>query len=143
MASERSIGMLSVLFIVFLVLVGGTLIVLGQRETDLNVPNVRIAALSNDWVQGQVAVDRNLSIRYTDTQATEIYRLLLEGKCASAMQFCGGSDIEKMWVCVDPVTGLVGAIIQFGDEIVTGYFEGRPGYWQRRIARDKWEACDD
>jgi len=71
-----------------------------------------------------------------------IYRALLEGKCAGSMTWCGGSDIEKLHVCIDPVTGVVGAVLQYGTEITTGFYE-RPssGYWFKRIEWEDWGIC--
>jgi len=75
-------------------------------------------------------------------EAEYIYELLLEGRCATTTKYCGGSEVEKMYVCVDPVTGITGAILQFGDEITTGYFErDGAGYWSKRVEREKWEVC--
>ena len=75
-------------------------------------------------------------------EAERLYWLLAQGQCVTAAKFCGGSEVEKMYTCVDPITGIVGAILQFGSEITTGYFE-RDGsdYWLKRVAREDWEAC--
>jgi len=118
---------------------GGTITVASHRQT----------ASTTGWLEGQHAeVAEGLRINSHaekhGTDAWDIYRLLLAGKCAASMTFCGGSEIEKLHVCVDPTTGAVGAILQFGDEIMTGYFTpSAPGYWKRRVARDGWGVCDD
>jgi len=106
-------------------------------------------AVSTEWLEGQNAeIARGLTINSHaekhGTDAWEIYKMLLAGRCAASVTFCGGSEIEKMHICIDPVTGVAGAIIQFGDEIMTGYFTpADPGYWKRRVARESWEVCDD
>ena len=75
-------------------------------------------------------------------EAERLYWLLVQGQCVTAAKFCGGSKIEKMYACVDPITGIVGAILQFGDEITTGYFErDGSGYWTKRVERENWEVC--
>lgn len=94
----------------------------------------------------RVEVPSNLTIRphaaKHNGEAERIYNLLLAGKCATTMKYCGGSEIENMYVCVDPVTGAVGAILQFGDEIMTGYFESDgSGYWIKRAVSENWEVC--
>ena len=100
------------------------------------------------WLEGQdVQVSNELTLSEHSekhgTQARDLYILMLTGKCAASMTYCGGSTIEKLHVCVDPVTGLVGAVLQFGDEITTGFIEANAGYWERRIARENWEVCSD
>ncbi len=74
-------------------------------------------------------------------ETERIYQALLAGKCAGSMTWCGGSDLEKLHICVDPMTGAVGAVIQFGMEITTGYYEQRDGYWLRRVEKEGWEVC--
>ena len=119
---------------------GGTITVARQQQA---------AAAAPEWLEGQRAViSPGLRIashaEKHGTEAWNIYAMLLSGKCADSMTFCGGSEIEKMHVCIDPVTGITGAILQFGDEIMTGYFTPTdPGYWQRRVARENWEVCND
>lgn len=102
---------------------------------------------ATDWLEGQnVQVSNELTIsRHAakhGTQAQELYIMMLTGKCAASMTYCGGSEIERLHVCRDPVTGLVGAVLQFGDEITTGFYEGNEGYWMRRVGREKWGGCE-
>lgn len=76
------------------------------------------------------------------SEAGDIYIYLLTGGCAASTTWCGASpDLEKMHIC-RLSNGLVGAILQFGDEIMTGYFEDRPGYWEKRVQRENWEVCE-
>jgi len=124
------------------------LVMLGSASTlPVTSATVRQAAVSIDWLRpDQVNVPRGLSI---STHAAEhngeverLYWLLAQGQCMTAAKFCGGSEVERLYTCVDPITGLVGAILQFGDEITTGYFErGGSDYWVKRVAREKWEVC--
>jgi len=106
------------------------------------------SSVSTNWLTGNnVQVSNQLSLsehakKHGDA-ATQLYVMMLTGKCVASMTYCGGSEIEKLHVCVDPVTGAVGAVLQFGMEIKTGFYEGNVGYWERRIAREKWEVCDD
>ena len=118
---------------------GGTITVARQSSEAVVIP---------DWIGGQTTIEPGLLINSHaekhGEEAWAIYAMLLAGWCAASTTFCGGSEIEKLHVCVDPVTGIVGAILQFGDEIMTGYFTpSDPGYWKRRIARENWEICDD
>lgn len=100
-----------------------------------------------DWLRSdQVYVPGGLTIRAHaakhNSETERIYTLLLQGQCAAVAKFCGGSDIENLYTCIDPVTGIVGAILQFGDEITTGYYErSGSGHWAGRTARENWEVC--
>ena len=116
----RSSSGLLFLPILFLLLVGMAVLLLAQAPPDLTI---------------------NSHAAKHGTQAAEIYALVLAGKCVASTTYCGGSEIEKLHVCTDPITGLVGAVIQFGDEIRTGFYEGNVGYWERVIERDNWEVC--
>jgi len=102
-----------------------------------------------DWLSpDQIYVPDDLVIRAHaakhNGEAEQIYTLLLQGQCAAVAKFCGGSNIENLYTCVDPVTGIVGAILQFGDEITTGYYErGGSGHWAGRTVRENWRVCAD
>ena len=101
-----------------------------------------------DWLRpDQVHVPTGLAINthaakhHGDTE--RIYANLLQGKCADVAKFCGGSESEFAYFCVDPVTGIVGAILQIGDEITTGFYEkSGSGYWVKRVPREQWEVCE-
>lgn len=122
---------------------------LGPVSTEMSRVNVVAPAPRSvvvpTWLAGnQAVVQPGLAISdhatKHGTETGNIYELLLEGKCAGSRTFCGGSEIEELHVCIDPITGAIGAVIQRGAEI-SGFFEHRPGYWERSIARDRWEVC--
>lgn len=73
--------------------------------------------------------------------AWKIYTLLLEGQCAASAVFCGPSEIEKLYLCIDP-TGRIGGLIVFGNEVLTGY-QAKQDYWARKVSRPEWEVCRD
>lgn len=73
--------------------------------------------------------------------AWKIYTLLLEGQCVASAVFCGPSDIEKLYLCVDP-TGRIGGLVVFGNEILTGY-QANQRYWTRKVNKPEWEVCRD
>ena len=72
--------------------------------------------------------------------AWKIYAMYLEGQCVATAVFCGPSDIEKLYLCMDP-TGRIGGLYQFGEEI-TGH-QGSLGYWARKVKGSQWGACND
>jgi len=121
---------------------------LGGSSSGTGTITVAKSCVSTNWLIGNnVQVSNQLSLsehakKHNDA-ATQLYVMMLTGKCVASMTYCGGSEIEKLHVCVDPVTGAVGAVLQFGMEITTGFYEGNVGYWERRIVREKWEVCDD
>jgi len=130
----------------------GALVLLGSAQVDTATTtwHAQPAAqqVTIDWLRpDQVQVPSGLTIaehaakHNGDTE--KIYKLLLEGHCAEVAMYCGGSNIEKMYACVDPITGLVGIMLRFGDEIKTGYFSRNQNNLENRIAREKWRACDD
>ena len=143
-----------ILMFAFMLLAGlAALVLLGsvQAETATTVWQSQSAAqqVAVDWKQpGEIDVPSGLIISAHSAkhngETEEIYAKLLEGKCAEVAKLCGGSEEEFAYFCLDPVTGIVGAILQIGDEITTGYYE-KPGsgYWVRRVPREKWRACDD
>ena len=71
--------------------------------------------------------------------AWKIYTLLLEGQCVASAVFCGPSDIERLYLCVDP-TGRIGGLIVFGDEILTGY-QANQNYWAMKVGKPEWQVC--
>jgi len=71
--------------------------------------------------------------------AWKIYTLLLEGQCVASAVFCGPSDIEKLYLCVDP-TGRIGGLVVFGDEVLTGY-QGNQDYWANKVSKPEWQVC--
>lgn len=118
----------------------------GEAVADVtNRVDGSVGSQVEEVVGNHARVQEGLAIRaHADKhngEAQRIYQQLLEGKCATSMTWCGGSNIEKMHICVDPVTGAVGAVLQFGDEITTGFYEGYEGYWTWRVERENWEVC--
>jgi len=150
MTEIRPLGAM-VLMLVFALLAGlAALVLLGSAQTaTTTVWQSRPAAQRTtvDWLRpDQIYVPSGLTISAHaakhNGETEEIYSKLLEGKCAEVAKFCGGSEEEFAYYCVDPVTGVVGAILQIGDEITTGYYEkDGSGYWARRIPRERWEVC--
>ena len=123
------------------------LAMLGQTQT-VTVPIVHQAsAMTIDWLRpDQVTVPQGLVIsthaakHHGDTE--KIYQMLLDGQCTEVAKFCGGSESEFAYFCIDPVTGIVGAILQIGDEITTGFYEkAGSNYWIKRIPREGWDTC--
>ena len=136
----------AVVLLVALMLLGGGLGEVSQAQ----VQAVRQSVSSTVWaIEGQVTIEAGLRIREHAVKhqgqaldAWKIYAQLLAGKCVASTMLCGGSEIEKLYLCVDPASGLVGGLLVLGDEILTGY-GSRAGYWESVVERDKWEACDD
>ncbi|MCK4958020.1 MAG: hypothetical protein KAT00_01435 [Planctomycetes bacterium] len=99
---------------------------------------------ATDWLSGQHAnVQPGLRISphalKHGQEAGDIYILLLTGGCVVSSTWCGGSDLEYLHTCM-LASGLTGAILQFGDELTTGFW-GKGDYWERRVVRENWEAC--
>ena len=91
-------------------------------------------------VPGGLVINAHSAKHHGNTE--KIYRMLLDSKCAEVAKYCGGSENEFTYICTDPVTGIVGAILQVGNEITTGFYErAGSGYWAKRIPRERWEAC--
>jgi len=126
----------------------GALVLLGSAAQPASVAVHQASDTTIDWLRpDQVYVPSNLVVsahvaKQHNRDTERIYKYLLEGKCAEVAKFCGGSEQEFAYFCVDPVTGIVGAILQIGDEITTGYYEkSGSGYWVRRVPRERWEVC--
>lgn len=125
------------------------LVLLGSAAQTVTVPTVHQANTATiDWLRpDQVQVPDDLVISAHSAKhngdTEKIYQMLLDSKCTEVAKFCGGSESEFTYFCVDPVTGIVGAILQVGDEITTGFYErGGSGYWAKRIPRENWEVCE-
>lgn len=133
-------GMMLLVALVGLMLLGPAL----ATEIDVAMPR---RAESPEWLSGQYAtVQPGLAIANHatkhGTETWDIYTMLLTEKCAASLTLCGGSEIEKLHVCIDPITGIVGAVLQFGDELTTGYWErDGSGYWKKRVGSEKWGVC--
>lgn len=78
--------------------------------------------------------------------AETLYRQLLAGQCTASRRFCNGQ--RELYLCADPVTGLVGGlIIEAGEIIVTGYGT-RASYWGNKVGDgpvgslvSRWGEC--
>ena len=134
--------------LVALLLLGGGLGEAQRVQVQVQAQAVRQSpAPAIEWLRpDQVHVPSGLAIsahaakHSGDTE--KIYRMLLQGKCAEVAKFCGGSESEFAYFCVDPITGIVGAVLQFGDEITTGFYErDGSGYWTKRVPKERWKTC--
>ena len=140
--SRSSLGGYALLFVV-----AGTIALVGlgiMGSAGSATVSTTSRKASTYWLEGNnVQVRNDLTIRqHADkhgTAAWEIYAAMLTGKCAASMTYCGGSDQEWLHIC--ELDGIVGAVLQFGSEITTGFYEGNVGYWQRRIEREGWRVC--
>lgn len=118
---------------------GGTITIAHQQQ----------AAAIPEWLVGQqTAISNDLIIndhaeKHRDQKANAwiLYSLLLEGQCVASAKFCSLNELEKLYICVDPVTGLVGGLFIIGDEIITGYGTRSFEYWDRTIINEFWEVC--
>ena len=145
-------GFVSIVFLAMLLALGlAALTLLAQVGSTATAWRARpvVHEATIDWLlPDQVTVPQELVIRAHaakhNGEAEQIYTMLLQGQCAAVAKFCGGSEIENLYTCMDPVTGIVGAILQFGDEITTGYYErGGSGHWAGRTVRENWRVCAD
>jgi len=147
MTRTSSLETMILLFGTMLLVGLGALALLGSAQV-ATVPAMRQASeVAIDWLRpDQVHVPSGLAISMHSAKHNEetekIYQMLLESKCTEVAKFCGGSESEFAYFCVDPITGIVGAILQVGDEITTGFYErAGSGYWVKRVPREKWEIC--
>lgn len=124
--TRTSLSPLLLLFGMALLAGLGALVLLGSAQVTTAPVVHQASAVTIDWLQpDQVMVPQGLTTISThaakhhgDTE--KIYQMLLQGQCTEVAKFCGGSESEFAYFCVDPVTGVVGAILQIGDEITTG-----------------------
>ena len=142
---------LALLFLMVLVLVGVVGVALMGMEGQMPVPAVhRVSAPAMEWTGSgeNVMVPPGMTIKWHANKhngqvldAWKIYGLLLEGQCVASAVFCGPSDIEKLYLCMDP-GGSIGGLIVFGDEILTGY-QADQDYWARKVDKPEWEVCGE
>ena len=146
-------GALALLVLLVLVAMLGVTL-LGIGGSDLEVPKmpavqqVSVPAIEWTGLGENVEVLPGMTIREHANKhkgqvldAWKIYGLLLEGQCVASAVFCGPSDIEKLYLCMDP-TGRIGGIIVFGDEILSGY-QMSQDEWAKKVDKPQWEVCDD
>lgn len=100
------------------------------------------------WLDGhQVKLREGLTInghaakhQAQQLHAWKLRDLLLQGQCVASRRWCGGS--KELYICQDPVSGLIGGLLIIGDEIITGY-AGADGYWYDKVNSAEWgDACD-
>jgi len=112
------------------------------------VQHVSVPAIEWTGLGEHIAMPRGMTVKehankHRDQMldAWKIYTYLLEGRCVASAVFCGPSDIEKLYLCVDP-TGRIGGLIVFGDEILTGY-QASQDYWTKKVSKPEWEVCGE
>jgi hypothetical protein len=99
------------------------------------------------WLDGnQVQLQEGLMIKDHATKhaaqqmnAWELQQMLHTGRCAASRKWCNGE--KELYVCVDPVSGLIGGLLIVGDQIITGY-AGSEGYWHGKVTEGDWGRCD-
>jgi len=135
-------GWVVVLFV--LLMVGSLGIILSSLGGSGQVV-VQVQQKTHLDLSGQVAIRSGLKINSHAAKhdsevldAWKIYAMLLEGQCVASTVLCGGSEIEKLYLCRDP-SGLIGGLFVIGDEISTGY-GARLSYWEGKLGR--WEICE-
>jgi len=136
---------MAILTLVMIALAGGFMLTMMGGVT-ADVAQVQVASAPS-WVQGQAIIRPGLAInghahKHADQalDAWRIYGLLLAGNCVASTVYCGPSDIERLYLCTDPVSGLIGGLFVFGDEIMTGY-GSREAYWKNKVRGSEWEVC--
>ena len=128
------------------------LVILLTSMVQANITLTQVAAVETpDWLAGkQARIPSGLTIvehtekhKAAQLNAWKMYSMLLEGQCAASTRFCGGSDIEFLYICLDPVTGVIAGLLQFGDEIRSAFGYDDSNYWQERIRKGRWTECND
>jgi len=145
-ASPKFAAMLMVCLVVG---VAGFVLITTPLPTHLPAPAIAAhEASAIVWASSPVNIPADLIINGhaakhigEELDAWKLYAMLLEGQCVASTVWCGGSDIEKLYLCTTP-DGLIGGLFRFGDEIMSG-FQGPLDYWIRIRDRDNWEVCDD
>jgi len=120
------------------------LALLGSVEETAVVQQAAVADSAIEWcgvnIPADLAIAEHASKHLAQSlNAWETYSMLTQGRCVATAVYCGGSEIEKLYLCEAP-SGLVGGLIVLGDEILTGY-GAKPRYWTGMIRRDHWEVC--
>ncbi|MCK4300495.1 MAG: hypothetical protein KAX80_13215 [Planctomycetes bacterium] len=146
-------GALALLVLLVLVAMLGVTL-LGIGGSDLEVPKMpavqQVSVPAIEWtglgenvevLPGMTIKEHANRHRGQVLDAWKIYTYLYEGQCIASAVFCGPSDIEKLYLCMDP-WGRIGGLYRFGDEITSGY-EGSLEYWTNKVNGDSWGVCDD
>lgn len=101
------------------------------------------------WLDGhQVKLREGLNINGHATKhvsqqlnAWKLREMLQQGQCVASRMWCGGD--KELYICVDPLTGLIGGLLVVGNEIITGY-AGADGYWYDKVNGPEWaDACSN
>lgn len=146
-----------ILTFAFMLLAGlVALVMLGSAQAETATmtwqaqPAVQEAAVP-DWLAGrQTAIEPGLPVRphaakhaAEQLDAERIYAMLLQGRCAAADQFCN-SDGMRLYLCFDPVTGLLGGLFVQDGMVISGY-GSRASYWAGKVRGDsapfKMDRC--
>lgn len=118
-------------------------------QTQLQVQRVQQVTVNvPSWLAGeQTTLREGLTIhghaakhQAQAMNAWQLQTMLSNGQCVASRQWCGTGS-EELYICVDPVTGLIGGLIVVGDRIISGY-AGSEGYWRGKVLGDEWGACD-
>lgn len=107
-----------------------------------------------DWLEGSQATIRdNLIIgRHPEKHRDEainawmLYDLLLANQCVASRSYCGDVDRRgnstELHLCVEPVTGIVSALLVSGDMIFSAY-GATWEYWHDKLVNgDQWGPCN-
>lgn len=97
-----------------------------------------------------IAIPKDLTITAHATKhqveqlnAETIYAMLLEGKCAASAKYCNPNG-TVLYLCLDPISGVIGGLFVVGDAVATGYSSGEQ-YWSGLVRGDdapfKGEFC--
>lgn len=153
MVKVRNAAMWAAMVLLVIVASSGVIFLAEVASTGGTISPVRVsqhAAVAIEWtgLGEHVEVPSGLTIAGhagkhigQHLNAWIILDMLLSKQCVASAVFCGPSDIEKLYLCVDP-TGRIGGLIVFGEEILTGY-QANQDYWTRKVGKPEWEVCRD
>ena len=110
----------------------------GNSSVALTVSRAEAAVVPN-WLDGrQATIEPGLIVSpHAAKHAAEaldarrIYDMLLQGKCAAAARFCD-SNGKQLYLCFDPVTGLLGGLF-VQDGIIDSGWGSRASYWAGKV----------
>lgn len=133
-------------FLLFaLALIGVAMTLLPQLA---QVTQVKVEQSVPHWLDGsQTGLREGLRInehaakhQAQQLNAWRLRQLLSQGQCVASRKWCGAGE-KELYICADPVSGLIGGLLVVGDQIVSGY-AGSTGYWQGKVAGSEWGRCD-
>lgn len=139
MSDTGGIGTFGALALMMLAAMVVMLALMGLAGTETVTITSGVSETVPHWLgNGQARVAENLRVavhaKKHESQvldAWKIYTLLLEGKCVASAVFCDPSG-KKLYLCVDPVSGLIGGMIVEAGEIATGY-GAHASYWSSKV----------